>query len=154
MRVLAIVAAFGCDAGTRATDRSTRDTVVAAPQDAVAAAPADANDKLELKHLGPGDPRFGDLDKQVIRDAIKRNLMQIAGCYEKHLTGNAKFDGKLVIKFTIDGSGRVVDASAAGVSQDIDRCVAGVIKQIEFPRPPDGMPLRITYPFWLDGAGS
>lgn len=70
MRLLAIVAVFGCDAGTRVGERNTRDTVVAAPQDAVAAVqdaqPADTSDKLVMEYQG--NSRIGDIDKQVIRN--------------------------------------------------------------------------------------
>lgn len=56
-----------------------------------------------------------------------------------------------MIRFTLAREGRVVDASVGGVSPATGNCVASVIKHIDFPAPLD--PVRITYPFWVDGAG-
>jgi hypothetical protein len=106
-----------------------------------------------LEHVAPEDPRYGDLDKRVFRNIFKQHLMEIVHCYEAHLPANADAR-KLVIRFMIDGSGNVQEASVKGGAPDANRCVAFIISQIKFPHPPDGLPLRITYPLWIDAAGN
>jgi Ca-activated chloride channel homolog len=90
----------------------------------------------------------GSLDKSIIRRYIRRQLNQIQYCYEKRLMSRPNLSGTLTAHFTIGGDGRVVAATADGLDDaELQACVAGVVKAIEFPRPDGGSAVQINYPF-------
>jgi hypothetical protein len=90
----------------------------------------------------------GSLDKPIIRRYIRRQLNQIQYCYEKRLMSRPSLAGTLTVHFTISGDGPVVAATANGLDDaEVEACVAGVIKAIEFPRPDGGGTVQVNYPF-------
>jgi hypothetical protein len=89
----------------------------------------------------------GDLDKAIIRRYIKRNLQKITYCYEKELLVNSKLAGTVMITFFIQPTGKVAQATATGVNGNVAKCVAAVIKGIEFPKPKNGGGVQVNYPF-------
>ncbi|MFZ5470738.1 MAG: adventurous gliding motility protein GltG, partial [Myxococcota bacterium] len=50
---------------------------------------------------------MGSLDKELIRQVIRRNIGQIRFCYESQLTRYPKLSGKVAVKFVISGNGSV-----------------------------------------------
>lgn len=92
----------------------------------------------------------GGLDRDVIDEYIKRHKAQIAYCYSKELDANKALKGRVEVRFTIAGSGRV---SVAGVGSSsianasVERCVTDVIKKIVFPEPVGGGVVEVSYPF-------
>jgi hypothetical protein len=89
----------------------------------------------------------GDLDKAVIRRYVHRHLAHITYCYEKALLARPALAGTLRAEFVIGPDGLVASSSATGVDPEVATCVAGVIKDIEFPAPRAGGLVRVTYPF-------
>ena len=89
----------------------------------------------------------GDLDKAIIRRYIKRNIQKITYCYEKQLLASPGLSGTVVVQFFISPLGKVAQSSASGVQPDVARCVADVVRQIEFPRPKGGGGVQVNYPF-------
>ena len=89
----------------------------------------------------------GDLDKEIIRRYIKRDLQKIQYCYEKELLVKPGLAGTLVVQFFIAPDGKVNAATGAGVNANVADCVAGVIKSIEFPKPKGGGGVQVNYPF-------
>ena len=91
----------------------------------------------------------GSLDKTLIRRYLRRRLDSIRYCYEKRLPASPKLAGTVTVHFTVDSAaGRVVAASADGLGDaGVEACVAGVIREIEFPRTEDGGAVQINYPF-------
>lgn len=90
----------------------------------------------------------GSLDKPIIRRYVRRQLHQIQYCYDKRLMARPDLAGTLTAHFTIDGNGRVVAATAEGLGDaELEACVAGVIRAIEFPRPDGGGVIQVNYPF-------
>ena len=59
--------------------------------------------------------------------------------------------GTVTVHFTINSAaGLVVTATADGLGDtEVEACVAGVIREIEFPRAEDGGPVQVNYPFQL-----
>ena len=91
----------------------------------------------------------GQLDVEIIKRYIKRNLSKISYCYEKELLAQPSIGGALATAFEIGSDGKVTAASAKGIDGDVESCVAGVIKSIEFPKPSDSKPVSVSYPFTM-----
>ena len=91
----------------------------------------------------------GVLPKEVIRRIIRQHLGNIRHCYEVALQGaRPDLAGKLVIRFTIGGSGDVVSQQvAAPFDPSVDGCVAQVIAGMKFPQPEGGGVVVVSYPF-------
>ncbi len=98
--------------------------------------------------IGSGQPNAtGDLDKDIIRRYIRRNLKKIRDCYANELTRDPKLAGTVTARFTITSNGGVATATASGVDPAVAGCIAGVIKGIEFPKPKSGGNVTVNYPF-------
>lgn len=89
----------------------------------------------------------GGLDRNIIRRYIRRSLNRIRYCYEKELVVTPDLAGKVTAAFTIGVDGKVSASSAKGLHANVDRCIATVIKAIEFPKPTTNRPVVVTYPF-------
>lgn len=96
----------------------------------------------------------GDLDKAIIRRYIKRNEAKITNCYERVLLAKPGLSGTVMTQFFISPNGTVASASGKGVDGDVANCVAGVIKNIEFPKPKGGGGVQVNYPFNFRVSGS
>ncbi|MBL9020445.1 MAG: AgmX/PglI C-terminal domain-containing protein [Myxococcales bacterium] len=95
----------------------------------------------------------GDLDKAIIRRYVKRNIQKIQYCYEKQLLASPELSGTVTTQFFIAPNGTVATAAASGVHPGVARCVADVIKRIEFPRPKGGGGVQVNYPFTFRPSG-
>jgi hypothetical protein len=108
-----------------------------------------------MTRVRPGKVTFkGSLSREEIQRVIKRAQSRIRYCYEKELQKNPNLQGKIVIAWTISGSGSV---STAKPSQNtmgnaaVGSCVTRVIKSLRFPRPRGGGSVFVTYP-WVFSA--
>ena len=88
----------------------------------------------------------GDIDPEIIKRYIKRSSSKIEYCYARVLLDRPTLRGVVTAKFYIGGDGRVQASTATGVHPDVARCVAAVIKAIEFPKP-KGSNVQATFPF-------
>lgn len=90
----------------------------------------------------------GALNPQEVNKVIGRRMGAIKGCYERALRRDPNLKGKLVIRFTISGSGRVTTARAVenGLTPDVGDCVVSAFKRFRFPQP-DGGSLTMESPF-------
>jgi len=92
----------------------------------------------------------GDLDKAIVRRYLKRQHMRLQHCFEKELHATVGLQGTVTLAFTIGADGRVSMSSATGLGNtNVETCMAGVIKAIEFPKPKSGE-VTATYPLALD----
>ena len=95
-----------------------------------------------------GNPNAqGDLDKAIIRRAIKQNLPKITYCFEKELLAKPKLEGTVLVQFFIQPDGKVKQSAGSGMDPAVATCVAEVIKGIEFPKPKGGGGVQVNYPF-------
>lgn len=101
-------------------------------------------------------PAAPTLTREYIRAQIATLLPMLKECYENALSGKPKFDGKLMVDFTITaapGIGGLVTAStidaAASTITDVGmkECVQETMYAAQFPAPDDGGELRVSYPF-------
>jgi hypothetical protein len=92
----------------------------------------------------------GDLDRAVLRQVMKARLGDVEACYVAALAGKPQLAGKVMTTFVIDRRGKVSSATASGVDPALAKCIANVIKSLEFPR--EKKPSRdvvVSYPFQL-----
>jgi outer membrane biosynthesis protein TonB len=87
-------------------------------------------------------------EKLAIRDHIVDNSGPIRECYEKRLLERPTLQGKLVARFDLGPSGKVIGASADGIAdRELILCVVSAVRKFEFEKPHSGGKLRIAYPF-------
>lgn len=101
-------------------------------------------------HLGQATGE-GPLDKAIIRRYIKRNLQKIQSCYDKELLASPGLAGTVTVTFEIGVDGGVASSIGTGLA-NVDACVAGVIKGIEFPKP--AAVTKVNYPFEFSPSGA
>lgn len=87
----------------------------------------------------------GDLDKAIIRRYLKRNLGKLAYCYEKELVAKPKLKGTIEITFQITPAGNVASSTGKGIDPEVEKCAAGVVKGIEFPKPKGSSKVDVTF---------
>lgn len=95
----------------------------------------------------------GTLSGDAVRATVGRALGGIKACYERALRRNPTLGGRVTIRFTVGGGGRVVSASAANntISPDVGNCIVGRIRSLRFP-PPEGGNVTFSYPFFFQPA--
>ena len=92
----------------------------------------------------------GGLDRDVIAQYIKTQLGQILYCYERQLSAHPEMEGKVSVKFTIDGSGKVDEQKIGDTTlknATVEGCILNRVAQWKFPNPKGGTKVVVTYPF-------
>ena len=98
----------------------------------------------------------GSLDKEIIRRIVREHQGEIRYCYTRELTRNTGLGGKIIMKWVISGSGKVVKASVAENqmgSNAVGSCLASRIKRWRFPKPKGGGIVVVSYPFVFKRGG-
>jgi pSer/pThr/pTyr-binding forkhead associated (FHA) protein/outer membrane biosynthesis protein TonB len=95
---------------------------------------------------------LGSMDPDVIRRILRDNIPFFRSCYQKELDRNAGADvsGTIRLVFTIGASGHVSRAGIDGrtaLPVKVKRCVIGVLRGIQFPRPMGGGTVDVKQPF-------
>jgi hypothetical protein len=101
---------------------------------------------------------MGSIDKELIRKVIQDHAAQIRYCYEQQLAVNPRLQGKVSIKWVINGDGSAsspqVDASATTLEDaKVHECMMARITSWAFPKPKGGGIAVITYPWILRSSG-
>lgn len=97
------------------------------------------------------------MDKELIRQVIHQHRSEVRFCYELELTRNPKLEGKTAVRFLISGSGAVTASSVVEStvrSSVLESCVAGRVRTWQFPKPPGGGTVTVTYPFVFRSTGT
>ncbi|NJL25457.1 MAG: AgmX/PglI C-terminal domain-containing protein [Calothrix sp. SM1_5_4] len=92
----------------------------------------------------------GGLDKEAIARVIRSQLGQIRYCYERQLSASPDLYGKIMVKFTIGGTGSVVAQAIGNTSLNnamVEGCILRRIAGWQFPTPKGGTNVLVTYPF-------
>lgn len=93
---------------------------------------------------------IGSLDRSIIRSRIQRQHARIRHCYERTLLTAPDVTGTVTTTFVISPDGRVMRVSATGIGRDdLESCIADVIRGISFPRTGAAELTQVTYPFDL-----
>jgi hypothetical protein len=105
---------------------------------------------------GTGDAIvMGSLDKSLIDKVVKSKMSTIKYCYSRELTKNPNLAGKVTIKFTIAGDGKVSAASVATSdlgSSAAESCIVKAFYTMQFPEPKGGGIVVVKYPFIFSGG--
>lgn len=93
---------------------------------------------------------LGGLDKSLIAAVVQSNIGQIKHCYERQLIVDPNIFGKVVASWTIDKDGAVSVSSVKKTTMNnkaVENCIAGKIKNWNFPKPKGGGQVLVSYPF-------
>ena len=91
-----------------------------------------------------------DIDKTLVRKIVRSHRDEIERCYASGLKTNPKLAGRLVVRFSIDGKGKVTEAKVTEselAAPDVESCITARIEKWKFPPFGRGDPVTITYPF-------
>jgi TonB family protein len=94
----------------------------------------------------------GGLDKDQIAAVINRHIGEVIYCYEKGLQVSPGLNGRVGVRFVINGGGNVSTASLASSSLNnakVEGCVMNRLRTWKFPKPVGGVNVKVTYPFVL-----
>jgi len=102
---------------------------------------------------------MGSIDKELIRKVIQDHAAQIRYCYEQQLAINPRLQGKVAIKWVINGDGSgtnaQVDHGATSLEDaKVHECMMARITSWAFPKPKGGGIAVITYPWILRSSGA
>ncbi|HEX9307064.1 MAG TPA: adventurous gliding motility protein GltG [Anaeromyxobacter sp.] len=102
---------------------------------------------------------MGSVDKELIRKVIQDHAAQIRYCYEQQLAVNPRLQGKVAIKWVINGDGSASNAQIdhSGTTLEdakVHECMAARITSWAFPKPKGGGIAVITYPWILRSSGA
>lgn len=95
----------------------------------------------------------GVLDPAEVNKIIGRRLGAITGCYERALRRDPNLKGKVVIQFTVSGTGKVSSAKATTneLTPEVGACIEDSFMRFRFP-PPEGGSLTMEAPFFFTPA--
>lgn len=91
----------------------------------------------------------GSLDVRDIEVTVRRHLNTIRYCYHRELADHPTLAGELTVRFVIGANGAVTSAEAKTSTlgnEDLARCVVGRFQRMQFPAPPGGGVVVVTYP--------
>ena len=76
-------------------------------------------------------------------------------CYEKQLAKNPSLNGKIVVKWVINGEGAVTAAQIVETQMhnaDVENCIATKVRTWNFPKPKGGGIVVINFPFVMSSS--
>lgn len=97
----------------------------------------------------------GSIDREAVAKVINSHLQEVYACYERALLKDTGLAGKVVLEWTIGGSGGVVAAktkSSTLRNGAVEACILSNLKKWQFPAPKGGVVI-ISYPFIFNSVG-
>lgn len=91
----------------------------------------------------------GSLAPVQVKKALVARKADVKACYHALLEKNKKASGKVVLRFTVGLDGKVeevVTMDATTLPDETAKCIADVVRSIQFPAP-EGGKASITYPW-------
>ena len=95
------------------------------------------------------------IDANTIRRVFRRHTAQVKHCYEQQLTKDHKLRGRVVVRATIDGNGRVVVAEISEselANEALHECITSAVRTWEFPVVGNHAIYTIVYPYVFEPA--
>ncbi len=92
----------------------------------------------------------GVFDPNIVVRQIRARIRAIQTCYERELRNNPTLAGRVMVRFTIQETGTVSNASATENSTGspaVATCVVNTIRRFRFNPGPDGGSVSFAYPF-------
>jgi len=96
------------------------------------------------------------LTKDEVGEVIHRHLSEVRYCYESAMIRQPDIEGKLVVDFTIGGSGVVKTAEAKSSTLPdprLDDCIIRRLVTWKFPNTKGGVDVAVSYPFIFKTLG-
>lgn len=95
------------------------------------------------------------LTKDEVGAVIHRHLSEIRYCYESAMIRQADIEGKLMMNFTIGGTGAVKTAEVkqSTLTAQLDDCILRRLMTWKFPQTKGGVDVTVTYPFIFKTLG-
>ncbi|HVG61243.1 MAG TPA: AgmX/PglI C-terminal domain-containing protein [Hyalangium sp.] len=97
----------------------------------------------------------GSIDREAVAKVINSHLQEVYACYERALLKDSGLAGKVVLEWTIGGTGSVVAAktkSSTLRNGSVEACILSSLKKWQFPAPKGGVVI-ISYPFIFNSVG-
>lgn len=90
----------------------------------------------------------GVLSPQEVAKVINRRMGAIKGCYERALRRDPTLKGKVSVRFTVTGAGKVSTARTTlnELTPEVGNCIVSAFKRFRFP-PPEGGSAVFENPF-------
>ena len=95
------------------------------------------------------------IDANTSRRVFRRHTAQVKHCYEQQLAKDHKLRGRVVVRATIDGNGRVVVAEIGEsdlANEALHECITGAVRTWEFPVVGNHAVYTIVYPYVFEPA--
>ena len=97
----------------------------------------------------------GRLAPEIIQKVVRQSFGKFRVCYEHGLRREANLQGRVAVKFVIERSGLVEEATNGGSDlpdQAVVDCVVHAFVGLSFP-PPDGGIVTVVYPISFAPGG-
>jgi hypothetical protein len=91
----------------------------------------------------------GDLQVDIVKRIVRAHAKETRACWDAAAKTNPELAGVLTVAFTIAKTGKVGKAEVVGEPLDaaLGKCVTKAIRSWTFPKPGDGEPVDVSYPF-------
>jgi TonB family protein len=97
------------------------------------------------------------ISKEPIAKVIRRHFSEIKFCYERMLQQKPELEGKVVLNFTFDGTGSVVDAAVSESTLEepnVEECMLARVRRWKFPVQPGAGIVSVNHPWIFKPAGA
>lgn len=129
-----------------------RAAIVDAPARKAATLPVDA-DADAVTELGPTVD--GDIPADIVKRIVRAHRKETEACYATALKKNPELGGTLTVAFVIAKTGKVGKTEIVGEFPDpaLGKCVTKALAKWTFPKPGDGEPVDVSFPFAFSPTG-
>jgi hypothetical protein len=94
----------------------------------------------------------GALDRDMVRRIVRAHINEVRECYNAALLKDPQVSGQVEIMLGVAGDGKVerTEPRATTLPTAVGECISAAARGWKFPRPSDGQPVEIVYPFVLE----
>jgi TonB family protein len=92
-------------------------------------------------------PKLPGLKKSEIQEAIREHLPEVKYCFQKSPAESGQMAVTVWIDVDVKGKVENVGIKYSNVDKTVEECVLQSVRRITFPVPPDGQPMKLSYPF-------
>lgn len=96
------------------------------------------------------------LSKDEVGEVIHRHMSEVRYCYESAIQRTPGIEGRLIVNFSIGGSGNVTTSevkSSTLPDPRLDDCIIRKLTSWKFPQPKGGITVAVSYPFIFKTLG-
>jgi hypothetical protein len=132
--------------GATPTERHSADPAFQAARDRTTPKSSAVFEEVATSTAAPPAPE-GE-ERRAIGESVRKRGEDVVRCYESLSEEGKKGSSRLIARFDIGPSGKVIGASADGVTDpQLVACVVSMLRKLTFDKPRSGGKLRVAYPF-------